>query len=780
MLGLNPSQHDLVDAAVTAAVSTGSSAFPRMVLPDSPDASACNPVPGFHVYAQPSRLSWECSPEVSVVAPSTPVPIDLNATPVAVGSSTGGARKRAPQTRADQLLGARNLFDGMPAAGDDDYMQNMIFEGGAQAAGFDPNKTQSQDGRGAFTPPAGYNEDHAAFMRDQVGLDLDDFPLDHEFPEDYGVEEEDECDIEAEPLFEDELANQADGTKLKRKSKRTKAYTAVEDKLLCECWRDIGQDPKTCAEQKHSTFWIRVHREFHERKKFSPYQIVSTCGWVSISKCWRVIQQECNKFCATLESVKARPMSGIGMQDMAFQALEAFKVQHNGKCFNLSHCFRVIKDEEKFKAQYVALKSHGRKQAVKEVGDGEKAGPRGKTNSKKEDKRDVRDRGRQRQDQGQRSGSCEHDDRDGDHEGGSQHRVAKEEAMAREDQLPSFGKLQVVIDRIGSFLHYQRLMATGGVTLESLPNELPLDFLNKITRNFSDELLLGQGAFGSVYKGILDDGGVVAVKKLAENSPVPRDTIFVNEVQNIMVLEHENIVKLVAYCREAQKKLVQSNGRYIIAEVIDTVLCYEYLPKGSLHNNLFGESGSIDWDTRFKIIKGICEGIHFLHTLPSPVLHLGLKPQNILLGDNMKPKIADFGFSRIFGQDQTRKNTRSVVGSVGYMAPEYLYNGEISARSDIYSLGLIIMEISTREMNSSSTDQKHARKYIDGVKENWTLEKIMSEYIELEEHAFDQVEACINIGLQCVEIDQKKRPSIETIVNMLNKLPVSEEVSHSM
>ncbi|XBI25603.1 hypothetical protein VPH35_050500 [Triticum aestivum] len=163
-------------------------------------------------------------------------------------------------------------------------------------------------------------------MRDQVGLDLDGFPLDHEFPEDYGLEEEDECDIEGEPLFEDELANQATGSKPKRKSKRTKAYTT-----------------------------------FHERKKFLPYQI----------------------------SVKACPVSSIGMQDMAFQALEAFKVQHNGKCFNLSHCFRVIKDEEKFKAQYAALKSRGGKQAVEEVGDGEKAWPRGKINSKKEDKRDA-------------------------------------------------------------------------------------------------------------------------------------------------------------------------------------------------------------------------------------------------------------------------------------------------------------------------------------------------------------------------------------------------------
>ncbi|KAE8785978.1 Eyes absent-like protein 4 [Hordeum vulgare] len=128
----------------------------------------------------------------------------------------------------------------MPAIGNDDYMQNMIFEGGVHATGFDTDETQSQDGRG-------YIEDQAAFMRDQVGLNLDGFPLDHEFPEDYGLEEEDECDIEAELLFEDELANQAGETAPKRKSKRTKAYMAAEDKLLCECWRDIGQDPKTGA-----------------------------------------------------------------------------------------------------------------------------------------------------------------------------------------------------------------------------------------------------------------------------------------------------------------------------------------------------------------------------------------------------------------------------------------------------------------------------------------------------------------------------------------------------
>ncbi|KAE8794471.1 putative serine/threonine-protein kinase [Hordeum vulgare] len=103
MLGLNPSQHGLVNAVVAVAVSTGSSAFPRTMLPDSPGASACNPLPDFHVYLQASRLMGEYSPEVSMVAPSTPAPatIDLNATPVAAGSSAGDARKRALQTPID-------------------------------------------------------------------------------------------------------------------------------------------------------------------------------------------------------------------------------------------------------------------------------------------------------------------------------------------------------------------------------------------------------------------------------------------------------------------------------------------------------------------------------------------------------------------------------------------------------------------------------------------------------------------------------------------------------
>ncbi|KAF7052837.1 hypothetical protein CFC21_060870 [Triticum aestivum] len=249
--------------------------------------------------------------------------------------------------------------------------------------------------------------------------------------------------------------------------------------------------------------------------------------------------------------------------------------------------------------------------------------------------------------------------------------------------------------------------------LSTLPKDLPLDFLRTITDQFSESRVVGKGAFGTVYTGTMPDGQTIAVKKLAENAPIARDKIFNNEVQNIMAYRHENIVKLVGFCHEGQKKVVLNNGRYIVADVYEGLLCYEYLPKGSLQRNLFDKPIDMAWDVRFKIIKGICDGLHFLHSIP--IIHMDLKPQNILLDDNMTPKIADFGLSRLFGKEQTRANTQNVVGSYGYIAPEYLYRGEISTQSDIYSLGLLIIETTTGEKNTPKQNEPSAREFIERV-----------------------------------------------------------------
>ncbi|XP_066339716.1 cysteine-rich receptor-like protein kinase 26 [Miscanthus floridulus] len=310
--------------------------------------------------------------------------------------------------------------------------------------------------------------------------------------------------------------------------------------------------------------------------------------------------------------------------------------------------------------------------------------------------------------------------------------------------------------------------------------------MKEITRDFSPEREVGHSVFGTVYKGVLPEGGrMIAVKRLAENAPVPSGMTFATEVTNLMALKHQNIVELVHYCHEAQKKVIQHNGRYVIVEMTEICLCYEYLPKGSLDKYLDADISSIDWDTRFKIIKGICQGLHFLHNnkeLDGSLVHMNLVPNSIWLDDNWVPKIADFGLSRLFGQEKTRTYTVNVKGHNGYMTPEYLYRGEISTMSDIYSLGMFIIEIATGVKNYAGPEDRAARKFVDDVHQNWkTDEQIIYKYLSLDANGLNQVKTCILIGLKCVEVDRKKRPSIVDIVDKLSGkfVPIFEQVSPS-
>ncbi|CAL4994136.1 unnamed protein product [Urochloa decumbens] len=243
--------------------------------------------------------------------------------------------------------------------------------------------------------------------------------------------------------------------------------------------------------------------------------------------------------------------------------------------------------------------------------------------------------------------------------------------------------------------------------------KLTMKITKEITNDFLSSLELGRSVFGTTYKGTFPEGSMIAVKRLHENSSVVQGKTFDTEVANLMALQHENIVKLVGFCHEVQKELVEHNGKYIIVDIMESYLCYEYVPKGTLDKYVYAPS-AIDWDTRFKIIKGICQGIHFLHKeLDGPLIHMNLVPSSIWLDDNWVPKIADFGLSRLIGQEQTRMNTINVIGQTGYMAPEYLYRGEISTMSDIYSLGMLILEITTGEKNCAVPEDRSARKFVD-------------------------------------------------------------------
>ncbi|XP_037488272.1 cysteine-rich receptor-like protein kinase 26 isoform X3 [Triticum dicoccoides] len=223
-------------------------------------------------------------------------------------------------------------------------------------------------------------------------------------------------------------------------------------------------------------------------------------------------------------------------------------------------------------------------------------------------------------------------------------------------------------------------------TGERLPSEamgpisLPMILLQKITNNFSKERLLGQGGYGKVYRGVYDDGQVIAVKQLHNTMQDIDDKQFIREFHNLMMLNHPNIVRLVSYCYETQRKHIEFEGRIVFGETTYKALCFEYMPKGSLQKHLSDECNGLDWQTRYRIIKGACQGLKYLHEdLEKPFYHLDLKPDNILLDENMVPKLADFGLSKLFGEEKTR-TTQSPIGTIGYMPPEYILQNLVSKR----------------------------------------------------------------------------------------------------
>lgn len=307
----------------------------------------------------------------------------------------------------------------------------------------------------------------------------------------------------------------------------------------------------------------------------------------------------------------------------------------------------------------------------------------------------------------------------------------------------------------------------------SMPEDLTFTKLEEVTKKFSDEYKVGCGGYGEVYKGVLDNGIEIAVKKLY-HTPGLVDEQFKKEFDSLMRVQHPNIIRLVGYCYETREKYIKiETGEYIWAKRQERALCFEFLRRGSLDKILCDESCGLDWHTRYQIIKGICEGLNCLHNgYINPIYHLDLKPENILLGENMMPKIADFGLSRLFGSTQTYMTKSNIKGTFGYMPPEYINHRQISKKFDVFSLGRIIIEIMAGRLGYTKCGKMPRQQFIDLVQENWTKRLQATAMFTSQEVAdsLEEVKTCIETALICGDADREQRPTIREIMDKLNEI----------
>nr|XP_029120953.1 receptor-like serine/threonine-protein kinase SD1-8 isoform X3 [Elaeis guineensis] len=289
--------------------------------------------------------------------------------------------------------------------------------------------------------------------------------------------------------------------------------------------------------------------------------------------------------------------------------------------------------------------------------------------------------------------------------------------------------------------------------------ELPLFELSTIviaTDNFSIANKLGEGGFGTVYKGELEDGQGIAVKRSSRYSLQGVDE-FKNEVMLIAKLQHINLVRLLGCCMQGE----------------DRMLIYEYMHNRSLDTIIFADKTKcalLTWQKRFNIILGIARGLLYLHQDSRlRIIHRDLKASNILLDKDMNPKISDFGVARIFGGDQIDAYTKRVVGTYGYMSPEYAMDGVFSVKSDVFSFGVLVLEIISGKKNRGiyATEPN-----LSLLSHAWKLWKEGNSLELLDKsmgcsYSINDVLRCIQVGLLCVQDRAEDRPHMSTVILML-------------
>lgn len=287
------------------------------------------------------------------------------------------------------------------------------------------------------------------------------------------------------------------------------------------------------------------------------------------------------------------------------------------------------------------------------------------------------------------------------------------------------------------------------------PCNLSYPLLQFITENFSFERRIDHNEFEENFKGILQS---VNVTRLSGSLNIT-DGMFHRQVENMMLAQHQNIIRFLGYCSYAAEQEVHIDGKIVIAEKRERFLCFEYLRNGNLKRHLSDELRGLEWHTRYLIIRGICEGLCYLHK-EKDIIHMDLKPASILLDDHMVPKITHFSISELIIMSNER------LQRLGYSAPECMFSGAVSRKSDIYSLGVVIIELVT-----GTREKPIINKVLRRWKHRWNKSAKHSPL------GYQQVTKCLELAQSCLHKDPSRRPVIWDIIRVLNELDNDANVS---
>lgn len=265
---------------------------------------------------------------------------------------------------------------------------------------------------------------------------------------------------------------------------------------------------------------------------------------------------------------------------------------------------------------------------------------------------------------------------------------------------------------------------------------------------------LGEGGYGTVYKGWLPDGRPIAVKMLDKSSNSNQE--FINEVATIGTIHHVNIIRLLGFCLEGSKR----------------ALIYEYMPNGSLGDLLHkgGPNLSLATERLLEIATGVALGIEYLHKgCSSRILHLDIKPHNVLLDQNLNPKISDFGLAKMYSRNRSSITMTGARGTIGFIAPEiFMRNlGNPSHKSDVYSFGMLLLDMVGGRKQEEAKGTASSESYFPSRIYDEINEERAQEFSDLVEEEVAVSRKMVMVGLWCIQINPKDRPSMTQVLDML-------------